>query len=109
MRSVLAAGDEPDPLLRDQIVAAVYRHLSLHYGDESAPAMHERKITLTLATLRRVFAHIDDHFGQTLRLDDLAAIARLSSDHFLRAFKAAVGQTPRGCGCSGGARRVNVV
>lgn len=52
------------------------------------------KLGLTAATLKRLFAHVDGHLAEPLRLAELAAIARLSEDHFLRAFKAAVGQTP---------------
>ena len=51
-------------------------------------------ITLTAATLRRLFEHIEARLGSELHLAELAALARLSDDHFLRAFKAAVGQTP---------------
>ena len=95
MRRLIVPGDAmPEPLVRDEIVAAVHRHLLLHYRDDGLCAAPERRITLTLPTLRRVFAHIDAHVDQPLRLADLAALARLSPDHFLRAFKAAVGQTP---------------
>ena len=52
------------------------------------------KLGLTAATLKRLFAHVDEHLAEPLRLAEMAAIARLSEDHFLRAFKAAVGQTP---------------
>lgn len=43
---------------------------------------------------RRVAAHIDAHLSQNLRLTDLAAIARLSSSYFSRAFKGSFGQAP---------------
>jgi AraC-like DNA-binding protein len=42
----------------------------------------------------RVVAHIDANLGQNLRLSDLAAIARLSSSYFSRAFKGSFGKAP---------------
>ena len=42
----------------------------------------------------RVVAHIDAHLSQNLRLTDLAAIARLSSSYFSRAFKGSFGKAP---------------
>src|SRR5689334_7012448 len=43
---------------------------------------------------RRVAAHIDAHLAHDLRLTDLAAIARLSSSYFSRAFKGSFGKAP---------------
>jgi AraC-like DNA-binding protein len=42
----------------------------------------------------RVVAHIDANLSQNLRLTDLAAIARLSSSYFSRAFKGSFGKAP---------------
>jgi AraC family transcriptional regulator len=53
-----------------------------------------RRMALTGATLRRLFAHVEDHLAQDLTLKALAGIAHQSPDHFLRAFREAVGQTP---------------
>lgn len=55
-----------------------------------------RRIHLTAATLRRVFEHIESRLADptALRLHNLAHIARVSEDHFVRAFRASVGQTP---------------
>lgn len=43
---------------------------------------------------RRVFDHIDANLAGSISVDALASIARLSSGHFCRAFKATVGETP---------------
>jgi len=43
---------------------------------------------------RRVVDHIDACLSQNLRLADLAAIARLSSSYFSRAFKGSFGKAP---------------
>jgi AraC-like DNA-binding protein len=45
----------------------------------------------SLATVRE---HIDRHFAKALTIDTLAAMARLSPFHFIRAFRAAYGETP---------------
>jgi AraC-like DNA-binding protein len=42
----------------------------------------------------RVKAHIDAHLDSTIRMSDLAEIARLSTGHFSRSFTRSVGVTP---------------
>jgi len=41
--------------------------------------------------VRRVTDYIEEHLSSTIRLQDLAAIARLSHSHFCRAFKESLG------------------
>ncbi len=41
--------------------------------------------------VRRVTEHIEEHLSSTIRLQDLASIARLSHSHFCRAFKESMG------------------
>ena len=41
--------------------------------------------------VRRVTDHIEEHLSSTIRLQDLAGIARLSHSHFCRAFKESLG------------------
>jgi transcriptional regulator GlxA family with amidase domain len=41
--------------------------------------------------IRRVTEYIEDHLASTIRLQDLANIARLSHSHFCRAFKESMG------------------
>lgn len=43
--------------------------------------------------LSRVTAHIDAHLADPIRGSDLAAVARLCTSHFFRAFKISTGQT----------------
>ena len=90
-----AGSDTVDAMARDQIDVLIARHLLAHYRDGSVrPASAARRVTLVGSTLRRVLNHVETHLEQELRLGDLAALVCLSEDHFLRAFKAAVGQTP---------------
>jgi AraC family transcriptional regulator len=44
--------------------------------------------------LIRVMTHIEDHLERGIRIGDLAAIARVSSSHLSRGFKASTGTTP---------------
>lgn len=83
-----------DRLAHDEVTVMLARHLLGHYAAGRPLAAAARRMTLTAATLRRLFEHIDSSLAGELRLAELAALARLSEDHFVRAFKAAVGQTP---------------
>lgn len=96
MRIVLAQAQAGtlDALAHDEVMSLLLRHLlRRHALDRPSQAVAPR-VTLTTATLRRLFEHIEQRLCGELRLHELAALARLSDDHFLRAFKAAVGQTP---------------
>jgi AraC family transcriptional regulator len=96
VRTVLAQarGGTLDALAHDQVLSLLSRHLlRRHAADRPLPPARAA-VTLTAAKLRRLFEHIEQRLGGELRLGELAALARLSDDHFLRAFKAAVGQTP---------------
>ncbi len=83
-----------DSLAHDQVMALLLRQLLRRHAVEPPPASKTQRVTLTQAVLRRVFEHIDQRLASELRLHELATLARLSDDHFLRAFKSAVGQTP---------------
>lgn len=63
-----------------------------HAGARDA-ALH-RTPPLRPFLLRAVLAHIDAHLADRLRLDELAAVASMSVDHFVRAFEEATGSTP---------------
>jgi AraC family transcriptional regulator len=94
VREALRMDASVDPLARGELMARTHRHLLLRHGSDAAHAPSLRATALTAATLRRVYRHLDERWADRLSLAELASIARLSEDHFLRAFKAAVGQTP---------------
>ena len=83
-----------DALAHDQVMSMLLQHLLRRHAADRPLAAPAPRVTLTTATLRRLFDHIEQRLPGDLRLAELAALARLSEDHFLRAFKAAVGQTP---------------
>ena len=45
---------------------------------------------------RKALAHIDDNLASTIRIGDLASLARLSKSYFSRAFKTTFGRSPQG-------------
>jgi AraC-like DNA-binding protein len=44
--------------------------------------------------VRRVTLHIESHIDAEIRISDLACICRLSTSHFIRAFRASYGDSP---------------
>ena len=83
-----------DRLAHDEVTLRLARHLLGRYPTGRPLPEFTPRLTLTTAILRRLFEHIDANLAGDLHLAELAGLARLSEDHFLRAFKAAVGQTP---------------
>ena len=99
--------DDYDPLhrLRSAVVelsTALQRaQAMLDDVDSDAPAIPleqaaEKVVRQGLAPwqVRRVLAHIEANLGSPIRINDLAAIARLSTFHFAVAFRASVGESP---------------
>lgn len=56
--------------------------------------MHMTKGGLASWQVRRVTEYIEQRLDTTLITEELAAVARLSTGHFCRAFKASMGETP---------------
>jgi AraC family transcriptional regulator len=90
----LARAELFDELAHDELMAQLLPHLLRRFPAGQAAQAACVKLGLTGAMLKRLFAHVEEHLAEPIRLSHLAALARLSEDHFLRAFKAAVGQTP---------------
>jgi transcriptional regulator of acetoin/glycerol metabolism len=64
-------------------------------GDlQMATAPEPSRGGLSPAATRRVCEYIEGHFDEKIRLDVLAALAGLSTDHFARAFHRSVGVPP---------------
>lgn len=62
--------------------------------DGAAKAQQCERIYLSPPKLKRVIDFIDAHLHDNIGLNDLAAAAGLSANHFLRVFKLATGETP---------------
>jgi AraC-like DNA-binding protein len=74
-------------------VAALLEHESTV---TRSPAPPRRRVGAGLAPwqARRVAAHVDENLGYSITIDQLAAIAGLSSSYFCRAFKDSFGDPP---------------
>lgn len=66
-------------------------HLVSTYGPGEDPRERGR---LDGARMRSVHEFIEDHLAECLALDTLAQIAAMSTFHFARSFKAAMGLSP---------------
>jgi AraC family transcriptional regulator len=90
----------PTPSL-DHLQPLVVRHLLTRYARaerrSSPPSGGEpagQRAQLRQHVLHRISALIQERLDTDIRLKDLADLACLSKDHFLRAFRDTVGQTP---------------
>lgn len=63
-------------------------------GETSATLPDETRSGLAPWQVRRVTSHINAHLDQTIRNEDLAALAKLHTSHFGRAFRNSLGETP---------------
>jgi AraC family transcriptional regulator len=94
---------EADPILaRDYLdrIAALFSKTIDPFEAVLIPALpvvagvEATKGGLTPWQISRVREHIDEKLEQTILVEALASVARLSSGHFCRAFKVSVGETP---------------
>ncbi|HYM04898.1 MAG TPA: AraC family transcriptional regulator [Stellaceae bacterium] len=89
----------PDALLLTQSMELLIRHL---VGWHSNLSQQNRRRAMAPAAphplaprhLTRVLAYIDDNLAGDIALADLAGIASMSRDHFIRGFRAATQRTP---------------
>lgn len=93
----LAVGGET--FLLDQLQHAVVRHLVLRHSsiDSNRLNMFESAqagARMSPNRLAQVVAFIEASYAQPIQLQDLTTIACMSKDHFVKAFRNTVGQTP---------------
>lgn len=93
-------GTRLETLVLDQIQSLLVRHLVTHYTRERRTET-ERVLTrsnagnqLRQSVLKKITALIHERLHEDICLQDLADLACISKDHFLRAFRDTVGQTP---------------
>ena len=98
----LLAGDPrrpADSLFLDQTEHLLLRHLVRSHSDAGravARSLGERVRVSPLGrgVTRRIEEYIEAQLDANMSLHNLAALAHMSPDHFLRAFRAATGKTP---------------
>jgi AraC family transcriptional regulator len=94
---VLQATSNADSTAEGLYAEVLTNALAVHLLRRYAACRHttpEMTGGLSPAKLRRTIVYIQAHLEQELSLTTLAAMVRLSPDHFARLFKQATGQTP---------------
>lgn len=76
--------------------AAQFDDRSDAYADVEAPALARRgrQPGLNQGALKRAYAYIETHLGDSFTLSDLAAAACVSRFHFARLFRLSTGKSP---------------
>jgi AraC family transcriptional regulator len=85
-----------DSLFLQESQHLLLRHLVRHYSNASMRVLepHGRVAPLGRGVVRRIDGYLEANMGTDISLHMLAALAHLSVDHFVRAFRAATGKTP---------------
>lgn len=78
----------------DAFVTVLYTHLLRNYSSLKPYASNSINGGLSPASWRKVNDFIQAHIADTLSLETLASVAKLSPSHFARAFKQTTGQSP---------------
>jgi AraC family transcriptional regulator len=86
-------------LFLDQTEHLLLHHRVRHYSDATRGAArflheHMRVSPLGRSVTRRIEDYIEANLDKDVSLHMLAEVARMSVDHFVRAFRAATGETP---------------
>jgi AraC family transcriptional regulator len=83
-------------LLLDELERALRAHLVAHYGrgQPKATPSNRPRGGLSSHALKRTIQAMEDAPGTQWRLADLATMACVSPDHFIRAFRQSTGVTP---------------
>jgi AraC family transcriptional regulator len=89
----LASGGAGGPLAAESLANVLAVHLLRHVQAPRRPE-RGRDGTLPRGRLRAVVEYVEDHLEAGPTLGQMAAVARLSSCHFARQFKAATGLPP---------------
>jgi AraC family transcriptional regulator len=94
----VANAEEPSSLFLSQSMELLIRHLVLWHSN-AAPARWrdaKRPVVHALAPrhLTRVLEYVEAHLTAQITVETLAAIAGMSNNHFIRAFRAATTRTP---------------
>lgn len=87
---------DTDTLFLEHTQHLLLRHLVRHHSSVSPRSLEPRLRVQPLRpkVLRRVEEYLDANMSADVSLHSLAALAHLSVDHFVRAFRAATGSTP---------------
>lgn len=96
---IFAGGPKPEALLLTQSMELLIRHLVCWHSNVSQRSRSRASQAashhpLAPRHLARILAYIDANLGRDIALSDLAQLAGVSRDHFIRSFRAATQRTP---------------
>ena len=89
---IFSAHDNPGPAVPSQLHDAIATLISLLYANRFQDGSQDTDPIPQ--SLERPLIHMRQHYSDTLRLHDLAALAGMSVSHFIRTFKRAMGTSP---------------
>jgi AraC family transcriptional regulator len=92
--AALGDGRADDMLYIDTTAAMIAVHLARRHSTRTRPERTVASDGLTARRLQRLFAYIEAHLGEDLRLHRLGAAVELSPFYLARVFKARTGQSP---------------
>ena len=92
LRDELRAEHPAGRLYAETLGNALAAHVSQKYG--TAPPARDRRGGLAPHRLRLVKDYVDTHLGRNFGLPELAALAQMKVDSFIRAFKQSMGVPP---------------
>jgi AraC family transcriptional regulator len=92
LRDELRAAGPGDRLYVESLGSALAAHLSYKYGSSSRE--ESPRGGLAPFRLKLVKEHVDANLGRDLRLPELASLAQMNVDSFIRAFRQSVGVPP---------------
>lgn len=90
----LRDGDANDVLYVESIAQLIGVHLAREHSSRSRARNPAPPDGLSQARMRRLLDYIEEHLGEELTLEAMAAETRLSPLYFARAFRSSVGQSP---------------
>jgi AraC family transcriptional regulator len=92
LRSQFQMGSAPSRAYLESLAGVLAIHLAANYGRQRTAI--SAFIGLPPHKLSRVQTFINEHFGESIAVQQLAAVVHMSPYHFARMFKKATGQSP---------------
>jgi AraC family transcriptional regulator len=92
--NALREGNADDRVYVETLAQVIAVHLARTHSSRSSPRSAAPLDGLSRARIRRLLDYIEQHLGEDLSLEAMAAEVDLSPLYLVRAFRAAVGQSP---------------
>lgn len=93
LRNEVRAPDRPGPAYAQSLASALAAHVVRRYATDRL-RIPEQPGGLTVPTLRAAIHFMQEHLGEAVSIEQLAARVNLSAAHFARMFKSSTGMSP---------------